>query len=103
MAKVRAYVYKVDGVFGEEYKVFPPVVVLANGDKFQLINTTDKDGEFSIPAGPFGAKIDKKKIDKKSGSTDLEAQNGPLGIEYEVKVDGKKATANSDPIIIIDP
>lgn len=103
MAKVKAYVYRVDGVFGDDYKVYPPVVVLANGDKFQLINTTDKDGEFSIPAGPFGDGVDKKRLDKKSVSGDLDAKNGPVSVQYEVKVDGKKATAHSDPVIIIDP
>ena len=40
MAKVKAYVYKVPGLI-DGYKVYPPVVILNKGDKFQLVNTVD--------------------------------------------------------------
>ena len=104
MAKVKAYVYKVPG-FIDGYKVYPPVVVLNKGDKFQLVNTVDDhDAELSVPAGVFedGA-IDKERIQKKSASKEQTAKDTIIGVQYQVKVDGKDATAHSDPVIIIDP
>jgi hypothetical protein len=48
MAQVRAYVYH-DGM---GFKVYPPVVILKRGDKFELVNTVDEDCTWSVPAGP---------------------------------------------------
>jgi hypothetical protein len=104
MAKVKAYVYKVPGLL-DGYKVYPPVVILNKGDKFQLVNTVaDHDAELTVPEGVFeGGPVNKEKIDRKSGSKEQTAKDTIAGVEYKVKVDGKDATAHSDPVIIIDP
>ena len=102
MATIRAYVYKQDGIF-DSYRVFPPVVILGKNDEFELVNVTDKDADLKIPAGPFGEPI--SETVKKNGkhSTPKKPKDGLFVVEYEVKVDGKKAEGNSDPVIIIDP
>jgi len=104
MAKVKAYVYKVPGLI-DGYKVNPPVVILNKGDKFQLVNTVDDhDAELTVPAGVFeDGVLDKVKIDKRSGSREQTAKDTIIGVQYKVKVDGKDASAHSDPVIIIDP
>jgi len=104
MAKVKAYVYKVPGLI-DSYRVYPPVVILNKGDKFQLVNTVDDhDAELTVPAGVFeNGAIDKEKINKRSGSTEQTAKDTIIGVQYKVKVDGKDASAHSDPVIIIDP
>jgi hypothetical protein len=104
MATKRAYVYKVPGLI-DGYKVFPPVIVLDQSDKFELVNTVDDHDAFlTIPDGPFtGGAVKGEKIGPKSKSTAKQPKAGTFGVEYEVKVDGKKASGNSDPVIIIDP
>jgi hypothetical protein len=104
MAKVKAYVYKIPGLI-DGYKVYPPVVILNKGDKFQLVNTVDDhDAELTVPAGVFeDGVVNKEKIDKRSGSRELTAKDTIIGVQYKVKVDGKDATGHSDPVIIIDP
>jgi len=99
MAKVRAYVYQDAALI---FRVYPPVVVLQEGDKFELVNTVDKDCTWDVPAGPFGQRV-AEKVAKKSVSPAKVANAGPLAAEYEVKVNGIKAVAHSDPVIIIDP
>ena len=64
MAQVRAYVYH-DGVM---FRVYPAVVILKEGDKFELVNTVDEDCTWTVPAGAFeGGKVSVK-VDKKSKS-----------------------------------
>jgi hypothetical protein len=103
MATKRAYVYKVIG-FIDSYKVYPAVVVLEKGDDFELVNTVaDHDAVWTVPGEPFdGGEIKKEKVSKKGRSSAKKPKAGILAVEYEVEVDGKKATANSDPVIIID-
>ena len=107
MAKVRAYVYVYETTSsGASYKVFPPVVILGRGDKLEVVNTVDDfDALLSVPAGVFeGGEIKKKPVPKKDKFTTREADAaGFTVVAYEVEVDGKKATGNSDPVIIIDP
>jgi len=103
MATKRVYVYKKHGLI-DDYRVFPPVLVLDHNDKFQLVNTTDHDAFVTIPDDPFeGGPVKAEKIPKKSKSAEKQPKAGTFGVEYEVKVDGKKAEGNSDPVIIIDP
>ncbi len=104
MAKVKAYIYKVPGLI-DGYKIHPPVVVLSKGDKFQLVNTVqDHDAQWTIQAGVFEeGGVDKRPINKRSASPELTAKDTIIGVQYQVKVDGKDATAHSDPVIIIDP
>jgi hypothetical protein len=103
MAKVKAYVYKVPGLV-DDYKVYPAVVVLNKGDKFQLVNTVDDhDAELSVPSGVFeDGPVNKERIGKKSPSTEQTAKDTIVGVEYKVKVDGRDASAHSDPVIIVD-
>jgi hypothetical protein len=104
MATKRAYVYETSNLL-DPYKVFPPVVILKKGDKLEFVNTvTTHDAFLTVPDGVFqGGAVKKQKVGKKSTFSTNDANEGPLGVEYEVEVDGKKATAHSDPVIIIDP
>jgi hypothetical protein len=106
MATIRAYVYKDEGFF-DSYKVYPPVVVLGNGDKFELVNTVDgHDAVWTVPGDPFqGGTITDKHIapHKKSGEKTPKSSQDAIAFEYKVKVDGHDAHAHSDPVIIIDP
>ncbi len=104
MATIRAYVYEDSSLLGI-YKVFPPIVVLSKNDKFELVNTVrDHDAFLTIPGDPFdGGAIKSEKILPKSRSGQKTPKDMLIAVEYQVKVDGKKATGNSDPVIIIDP
>ena len=102
MATKRVYVYKDPGIF-DSYKVFPPVIVIDQNDKFQIVNTTDKEAKVTIPAGTFkGGAINQKPVPKKNKSDEFEPEAGPNAVEYKIKVDGHDAHGNSDPVIIID-
>ena len=102
MATKRAYVYKVPG-FIDSYKVFPPVIVIEQNDKFELVNTVaDHEALLKIPDGVFMGGAVEEPVGKKDKSSTKTPKPGPLGVEYEVKVDGHKAHGNSDPVIIID-
>jgi hypothetical protein len=103
MATKRVYVYRDPGLF-DSYKVFPPVIVLDQNDKFEVVNTVaDHDAFVTIPDGTFqGNAVKDQKVPKKSKSDTKTPQAGPIGVEYEIKVDGHKAHGNSDPVIIID-
>lgn len=103
MATIRAYVYKQDGIF-DSYRVFPPVVILRKNDDFELVNVVkDKEANLKIPAGPFGEAITETVPGNGQRSTPKKPKDGLFVVEYEVKVGGKKAEGNSDPVIIIDP
>ena len=103
MATKRVYVYKDSGLF-DSYKVFPPVIVIEQNDKFELVNTVaDHEAILTIPDGPFvGGAVNGEHVGKKDKSTTKTPKPGPAAVEYEVKVDGHKAHGNSDPVIIID-
>jgi hypothetical protein len=106
MPVIRAYVYKVSNPL-EPYKVYPPVVVLHDGDTFELVNTLDKKISWTVHGDPFTQDIDGEPIAKKDKSTEKKpkAQKGQpaVAVEYEVNVGLHKAHGNSDPVIIIDP
>ena len=104
MATIRVYVYK-DSGFIDSYKVYPPVVVLSGNDKFELVNTVDNHDAFlTVPKDPFqGGPINGEKVLPKGRSGLKTPKNALAAVDYEVKVDGKKASGNSDPVIIIDP
>ena len=102
MATKRVYVYKDPGFF-DSYKVFPPVIVIDQSDKFEIVNTTDHDAFVTIPDNTFqGAAIKDQKVTKKNKSDQKSPKAGPIGVEYKIKVDGHDAQGNSDPVIIID-
>ena len=86
--------------------MFPPVVILGKGDKLEVVNTVaDFDAFLTVADGVFeGGEIKKKPVGKKNTFTTREAEAAEFTVvEYQVEVDGKKATGNSDPVIIIDP
>ena len=103
MATKRVYVYRDPGFF-DSYRVFPPVIVIEQNDKFEVVNTVDDHDAFvTIPDGTFqGAAIKDEKVTKKNKSGTKTPNAGPIGVEYKIKVDGKDAKGNSDPVIIID-
>jgi hypothetical protein len=104
MATIRVYVYKDPG-FIDSYKVYPAIVVLSGNDKLELVNTVDNhDAFWTVPKDPFqGGPITGEKVPPKSRSSQKTPKNALIAVEYEVKVDGKKASGHSDPVIIIDP
>jgi hypothetical protein len=104
MATIRAYVYR-DAGFIDSYKVYPAIVVLSRNDKFELVNTVDDhDAFWTVPKDPFsGGPINNEKVSPKSRSSQKTPKEILIAVEYEVKVNGKKASGNSDPVIIIDP
>jgi len=106
----RAYVYEAgrDDNDNPIYKVTPPVVVLAPGDDFEFVNTVDNaDAEWTVVDDTFFKKPVKKEKVKKQKSSGPKVPNRQIGeskaTRYEVTVNGIRATANSDPVIIIDP
>jgi hypothetical protein len=104
MGTIRAYVYKDPG-FIDSYKVYPAIVVLSKNDKFELVNTVDDhDAFWTVPQDPFeGGPINKEKLSPRSRSKQKTPKDMLIAVEYEVKVNGKNASGNSDPVIIIDP
>lgn len=104
MATIRAYVYKETSGF-DSYKVYPAIVVLSRNDKFELVNTVDDHDAFlTIPKDPFeGGPIQDERVPPRGRSGQKTPKNTLIAVEYRVEVKGKKASANSDPVIIIDP
>lgn len=80
-----------------EYRVYPPVVVLTNGDKLEFDNRTGVDWDWAGPA--YSLKV-KKTANWKVDSSRLQKR------EYACTMttsDGRRAKGLSDPMIIIDP
>ena len=104
--KVRVYVYK-QSEFKElidEYRVYPGIVVLEKGDDLELVNVSGDEATWEVPAGPFSDRPTSDRVPNKRGSTKKVLNNAEAqAVEYVVKVKGKKAHGNSDPVIIIDP
>jgi len=100
MPKQRAYVYKeTKGI--DSYRVFPPVVVLGQGDQFELVNLSGDPAALTVKAGVFGGAV-QQNIPHGQGSGIKVAGNAAIAAEYKVVVKGKDAQGNSDPVIIID-
>lgn len=107
--KHKIHVYKdSDG----EFRVFPPVLVMqgsprrANTDEVELINHTDEDLFWTVPAGVFDpAAGHAEKIDKGlTSAAAKKARNASVAANYVVFMtgSGKKAKGNSDPVLIIE-
>ena len=95
--KIRVYVFK-EGL--GTYRVYPGIVVLAKNDDMELVNLSGSEATWEVPAGPFGNAVSEK-VGNKQGKT-KRVTDGPLAVEYQVKVSGFNAKGNSDPVIIID-
>ena len=101
MAKVKVYVYETGDIL-VKYRVYPAVVLLNTNDKLEVLNTTNGEAKCFVPAKVLDNGDVILTIAKHSrGSKDAKRQ-GPLASSYEVFVDGEKAHAQSDPVIIID-
>ena len=74
---------------------------------FELVNTVDdKDAESDDSASARKRKRSKRQgTDTTEGQIEEQAKQDAVvaAVEYQVKVDGHTAKANSDPVIIIDP
>jgi hypothetical protein len=100
--KVRVYVYKETKLI-DEYRVYPGVVVLEKNDELELVNVSGDEATWEVPAGPFTAQPSSDPVANKHGKTKTVLANADAqAVEYVVKVNGKKAHGNSDPVIIID-
>ena len=102
MAKHRAYVYKdTEGIDG--YRVYPPVVIMKANDDFELVNVSGDTAIWKMPAGPFSDVPVTESVSDKTGKTKTSKDNSEgMAVEYVVLVNGKRAKAHSDPVIIID-
>ena len=102
MAKRRAYVYRETAGI-DEFRVYPPVIVLEKSDDFELVNVSGDVAKLKIRAGAFdGGAVDQDIPDKKGATKKVLANAEAQAVEYAVFVNGKRAKANSDPVIIID-
>ena len=110
--KSDAFIFCRDGKF----IVWPPVAKVDPGDaivaekqtiKFRIRNSTEfGTATVSLPVGRVENGSTRGNREKslepgQSQSFNLKRVNGPF--EYIVMVDGQRATAASDPVIIIDP
>ena len=102
MAKQRVYVYKDEG-FIDTYRVYPPVTILHKQDDIELVNYADAEARWEVRAGVLGDDPVDERVDPGKTKTKKAMKDGPLVAEYKVHVDGKRAHAQSDPVIIIDP
>lgn len=104
----RIHVYKdSDG----ESRVFPAVLVIqgngnaANTDEVELINHTDEDLFWTVPAGVFDVVAHNEPISKGMASAAAKkARAASVAANYVVYMlgSGKKAKGNSDPVLIIE-
>jgi len=100
--KVRVYVYKETAGI-DEYRVYPGIVVLEKNDDFELVNVSGDTAIYEMPAGPFAnAPITESVQDKHAKNKTVLGNASAQAVEYVVKVNGKRAKGNSDPVIIID-
>lgn len=98
----RVYLFKIAGLI-DSYKVYPAVTILKKNDSIELVNCTDDDARWDVPAGVLQASAVSEPVDRHTSRSKTATIDGPRAAEYEVHVDGKKAHAHSDPVIIIDP
>jgi hypothetical protein len=95
-----------------EFRVFPPVVVLtgraaANTDDLTVVNHTGEDLIWNVPAGPFDPANSHAETVGKGGGKSAAPQNArqaDVATPYVIFMlqSGKKATGNSDPVIIVE-
>ena len=113
MAKkdLTVYAYEADG----EIRIFPPVITLdATGggpttpDEIDLVNATDEDLFWFVPANLLGANevaepVAKNKKTGKKAPNKTTANNVRKGAFIVIgQTTGRKGKGNSDPVIIIE-
>ena len=102
MATKRVYVYKKHGLI-DDYRVFPPVIVLDHNDKFQLVNTADHDAFLTIPDDPFeGGPVKDEKIAESPSRAENSPRPAPSAWSTRSRSTERKRRGNSDPVIIIE-
>jgi selenophosphate synthetase-related protein len=95
--KVDAYVIDIDG----KLLVRPSVVVLKQHDEFQLCNLTNNN-DVQVCFGEPANAADWLQVDDKKKRGQVMAMT-PGVYRYHVRVAGRPAHGESDPVIIIDP
>jgi hypothetical protein len=99
--KKRVYVYETGDPF-VPYRVFPAVTILKKNDSIELVNTTDDEAVWEVPAGLLDDAAIRESVPRKSQKSKEAKKDGPQAGTYKVHVDGSRAHAHSDPVIIID-
>jgi hypothetical protein len=103
MAQQRVYLYKAEVLeLIPIYKVYPAVIVLKKNDDLVLVNTTDEDAEWIVPAGVLDDGSIDEPVNKHTYKTKTAKKEGPRASTYTVKVGLHRAIGHSDPVIIID-
>ena len=101
MAAKKVFVYENE----DALIVFPPVIVLTTGDTLTLVNATEENLDWEIPAGVFGNNPHSEKVIQKNNSAAKPVPGGATATASTYQVRGrstkKKGKGNSDPVIII--
>ena len=93
-----------------EFRVYPPVMLVSGKssalDDVVVVNHTDEDAIWLVPAGPFHAtNASVEPAPKGHGKSNAKtALNTDVSTSYVVYMlqSGKKAKGNSDPVIIVE-
>lgn len=105
MPPVKVHVYESSD---NEYQVEPKLVELnvTNGDTMKVKNHSNDDLFFYAVAGPFGTGPEGKPLKAKATITLTPVAQAQSGTMYAYQVinpkNGKKAKANSDPVMIVE-
>jgi hypothetical protein len=92
----------------DEYRVYPPVVVLRKNDDLEIGNTTDEDLEWSTSQdalNPASGKVGSGKKEKAGKARDQKKKYSAYSYTVTMTLTigtKKKAKGNSDPVIIIE-
>ena len=98
----KVFVYESeDGLF-----VYPPVIVLNSNDTLTVVNTTEENVDWEVPAGVFNNNPHQEKVLQKGNSAAKAVPNNPTPTASTYQIKGRstkrKGKGNSDPVIIID-
>ena len=91
--KSDAYILDID----DRFIVRPSVAVLKRNDEFEIYNLCGQDAVVTFPDFPG------QTLSLHHGEWGTAMVGGQGVYRYEVKVGGRRAHAESDPVIIIDP
>lgn len=102
MAQKKVFVYENE----DALVVYPPVIVLTTGDSLVVVNATEENLDWDVPAGVFGNNPHSEKVLQKGNSAPKAVPGGATATASTYQVKGRstkrKGKGNSDPVIIID-
>jgi len=102
MAQKRVFIYESEG----ELRVYPPLIVLNNGDSLTIVNGAEENVDWEVPANVFDGNPHFEKVSQKSKSLAKVLPNTATATASTYQVTGRstkrKGKGNSDPVIIID-